>query len=118
MSSQQPALTLFVIGLMGLSVLALIHGDFALVWQPVPSWVPARTAIAYATGLLMIGIAVGLLFEPGRPIAVRVLLPYLLVWSMLKVPDILRAPGSESSWLGLGELTLLLSGGAIATACT
>jgi uncharacterized membrane protein len=113
MSSQQPALALFVIGLMGLGLLALIHGDFALVWQPVPTGVPARTAIAYATGLLMIGIAVGLLFEPSRPIAVRVLLPYLLVWSLLKLPDILQAPGSESSWLGLGELTLLLSGGAM-----
>jgi hypothetical protein len=39
--NQQLALTLFVIGLLGLGVLALHYRDFALVWQPVPVWVPA-----------------------------------------------------------------------------
>jgi hypothetical protein len=51
---QQPALTLFVIGLLGIGVLALVYGDFALVWQPVPVWLPARTAVAYASGVLML----------------------------------------------------------------
>src|SRR5215468_5620059 len=52
--SQQPALTLFAIGLIGLAILALIYGDFALVWQPVAPWVPGRTFLAYASGLLML----------------------------------------------------------------
>jgi uncharacterized membrane protein len=29
----------------------------------------------------------------------------------LKLPDAIKMPGTEASWLGLGELTLLLSGG-------
>ena len=49
--NQQPALTLLAIGLLGLGVLALIYGDFALVWQPVPAWLPARTAVAYGSGV-------------------------------------------------------------------
>ena len=107
----QPALTLFAIGLIGLGVIALRYGDFALVWQPVPAWLPARTAIAYASGVLMALLGVGLMISQTRAWSVRVLLPYLVLWAFLKVPDVVTAPGTEGSWLGLGELTLLLSGG-------
>jgi len=108
---QQPGLSLFAIGLLGLGGLALGYGDFALVWQPVPAWLPARTAVAYASGVLMILLGLGLLIARLRSWAVRVLLPYLFLWALLKVPDVLSKPGTEGSWLGLGELTLLLAGG-------
>jgi len=108
---QQPALTLFVIGLLALGVLALVYGDFALVWQPVPAWIPARTAVAYSSGVLMLLLGAGLLAPPSRAWASRILFPYLILWALLKVPDIVTHPGIEGSWLGLGELTLLLSGG-------
>jgi len=109
--SQQPALFLFVVGLFGLGVLALKYADFALVWQPVPAWLPARTAVAYGSGVLMLLLGAGLLFKPTRAWSVRILFPYLVLWALLKVPDVVTAPGVEASWLGLGELTLFLSGG-------
>jgi uncharacterized membrane protein len=109
--NQQPALSLFVVGLIGLGVLALAYRDFALVWQPVPAWVPARAAIAFGIGLLMLALAAGLFFLRTCPWAVRILFAYLLLWACLKVPDVVTAPATESSWLGLGELTLLLAGG-------
>jgi uncharacterized membrane protein len=109
--NQQPALTLFVIGLLGLGVLASHYGDFALVWQPVPAWLPARAAIAYASGILMLALGIGLLVPRTRAWSVRILFPYLILWACLKLPDVVTAPGTEASWLGLGELTLLLSGG-------
>src|SRR5215467_4859230 len=105
--NQQPALALFVIGLVGLGVLALRYADYALVWQPVPAWVPARAAVAYGSGALMLALGIGLLFPRTQPWSVRVLFPYLVLWSCLKLPDVITAPGTESSWLGLGELTLL-----------
>jgi uncharacterized membrane protein len=109
--NQQPALTLFVIGLLGLGVLALHYRDFALVWQPVPVWVPAHAAVACATGVLMLALGIGLLIPRARPWSVRILFLYLILWACLKLPDAIKMPGTEASWLGLGELTLLLSGG-------
>jgi uncharacterized membrane protein len=109
--SQQPALTLFAIGMIGLGVLALIYGDFALVWQPVAPWIPGRTALAYASGVLMLLGGLGLLFSATVAWSIRILFPYLIIWALLKVPALFVAPGMEAVWLGLGELTVLLSGG-------
>lgn len=108
---QQPALTLFAIGMIGLGILALIYGDFALVWQPVAPWVPGRTALAYASGLIMLLGGVGLLFSATVTWSVRILFPYLIFWTLLKVPALVVAPNIEGVWLGIGELGVLLAGG-------
>ena len=109
--NQQPALTLFAIGLIGLGILALIYGDFALVWQPVADWVPGRTALAYASGILMLLCGIALFFKPTAKYSIRILLPYLKIWVLLKVPALVVAPQIEGVWLGIGELTMLLGGG-------
>ncbi len=108
---QQPALILFAIGLIGLGVIALVVGDFAMVWQPVAPWMPGRTVLAYVTGLLEAGVGCGLLFNSTRVWAVRILFPGLILWASLKLPAVAVAPRMEGVWLGLGELTLLLAGG-------
>src|SRR5580692_855532 len=107
----QPAASLFAMGMMGLGVLALIYGDFALVWQPVAPWVPGRTVLAYASGALMLLAGAGLLFRAAAAWSVRVLFPYLVVWALLKVPALVVAPQIEGVWLGFGELAMLLAGG-------
>jgi uncharacterized membrane protein len=109
--SQQPALTLFAIGMIGLGILALVYGDFALVWQPVAAWVPGRTALAYGSGVLMLLAGVGLLFQATAAWSARILFPYLIVWALLKVPALVAAPQMEAVWLGFGELAVLLAGG-------
>ena len=109
--SQQPALTLFAVGMIGLGILALIYGDFALVWQPVAAWFPARTALAYASGILMLLGGAGLLFSATVVWSTRVLFPYLVLWLLLKVPALVVAPKMEAVWLGFGELAVLLAGG-------
>jgi uncharacterized membrane protein len=109
--SQQPALTLFAVGMVGLGVLALIYGDFALVWQPVARWVPGRTGLAYGAGLIMLLGGIGLLFRATAAWSARILFPYLIVWVLLKVPALIVAPQIEGVWLGIGELAVLLAGG-------
>ncbi|SRR5258708_5631705 len=108
---QQPALTLFAVGMIGLGILALVYGDFAMVWQPVAPWIPGRTALAYASGVIMLLGGIGLLVSTTAAWSIRILFPYLIVWALLKVPALFVAPGMEAVWLGLGELTVLLAGG-------
>jgi uncharacterized membrane protein len=109
--SQQYALTLFAVGLIGLGILALVYGDFALVWQPVAAWVPGRTGLAYGSGLLMLLGGFGLLFRATAAWSARILFPYLILWLLLKVPALVVAPNMEAVWLGFGELAVLLAGG-------
>ena len=109
--TQQPALTLFAAGMIGLGSLALVYGDFALVWQPVPQWIPGRTILAYGSGLIMFLGGVGLLVEATAAWAARILFPYLVVWMLLKVPALIVAPKMEAVWLGFGELAVLMAGG-------
>jgi uncharacterized membrane protein len=109
--SQQPALTLFAVGMIGLGVLALVYGDFAMVWQPVAPWIPGRTILAYASGLIMVLGGVGLLFSATVAWSIRLLFPYLIVWVLLKVPALFAAPKMEAVWLGVGEIAVLFAGG-------
>jgi hypothetical protein len=55
--------------MMGLGMVALIFGDFALVWQPVAAWIPGRTALAYGSGVLMMVCGVDCCF--ARPLRGR-----------------------------------------------
>jgi uncharacterized membrane protein len=109
--SQQPALTLFAVGMIGLGILALVYGDFAMVWQPVAPWIPGRIALAYGSGLLMLFGGLGMFVRATAAWSARILFPYLIVWLLLKVPALLVAPQMEAVWLGIGELAVLLAGG-------
>ena len=97
--------------MIGLGILALIYGDFAMVWQPVARWVPGRTALAYLSGILMLLTGVGLLFSRTVAWSVRILFPYLVVWMLLKAPAVVQSSTTEAVWLGIGELAVLLTGG-------
>jgi uncharacterized membrane protein len=107
----QPALTAFALGLIGLGVLALVYGDFALVWQPVPVSLPGRSALAYASGVLMLFGGIGLFFRVSAAWSARILFLYLFVWLLLKVPALVVAPKMEAVWLGFGEIAVLFAGG-------
>jgi uncharacterized membrane protein len=97
--------------MVGLGILALIYGDFALVWQPVAPWFPGRTFLAYASGVIMLLCGLGLLFRRTASWSIRILFPYLILWALLKVPALVVAPQMEAVWLGFGELVVLLAGG-------
>src|ERR1700678_741150 len=108
---QQPAVSLFAIGMIGLGALSVIYRDFAYSWQPVPAFHPGREVLAVACGLFMIAASVGVLFPPTAALAARGFFPFLLAWFCLKIPAVIVAPRIEGVWLGFGELGMLLAGG-------
>jgi uncharacterized membrane protein len=108
---QEPSRILFATGMIGLSILTFAYGDFALQWQPVPAWLPWRRAFAYASAIIMLAGGIGLLFRRTATMSVRILFPYLLLWVLLKVPAVVMVPRMEATWLGLGEIVVLLTGG-------
>ena len=107
---QRTTQNLFAIGLGGLGLITLIYGDFALVWQPVPVWVPGRIAIAYGSGLVLLFCGIVMLFEGVAIWAVRLSFIYCFFWLMLKVPSVFAAPLVEATWLGVGEIAVIFAG--------
>ncbi|HEU4994069.1 MAG TPA: hypothetical protein VFT29_04590 [Gemmatimonadaceae bacterium] len=104
----------FAAALVGLGVLSLVYGDFALQWQPVPAWVPGRTALAYLSGVVLLCMAAGLAWQRTAAAASRVLFAYVLLWFvLLEVPKIAREPLVEGNWSGAGEIAAILAGGWI-----
>jgi uncharacterized membrane protein len=108
---QQPAISLFSIGMTGLGALSAIYRDFAFDWQPVPAFHPGRDVLAIACGLFMVAASVGLLFRATAAIAARAIFPFLMAWLCLKIPAVIAAPRIEGVWIGFGEIGMLLAGG-------
>jgi uncharacterized membrane protein len=104
----------FALGLIGLGILSLVYGDFALQWQPVPEWVPGRTLLAYASCVVMIAGGAGLLSRRTAKLSSGVLLVYFLLWLvLLKLPHVVMGPLVEFNWLGFGESAVILAGGLV-----
>ena len=79
----------FAATMIGLGIMGFVTGDFAQIWQPVPKWVPGRTAVAYLCALISLGSGIGLLWRRSAPVASRVLFVSLLVWLLvLRLPNL------------------------------
>jgi hypothetical protein len=53
----------FALMMIALGLLGLFAGDFALVWQPVPSDIPGRTILACLCGALTCVMGMGVLMK-------------------------------------------------------
>ena len=111
-SGANVSVRVFAVTLIGLGVLGLIHGDFALVWQRVPiEHLQGRTALAYACAAVELFGGIGLLLKPANGFALRVLFVFLVLWLLLlKLPAVVRVPQMEATWLGFGEIAVMLAG--------
>lgn len=108
-SSQAPVI-LFATGIIGLGILALVFGDFAEVGQTIPAWIPGRTGLAYASGIVMVLGGLGLLRGRTTGLSVRILLPFLILGFLVQAPSLVIPPLAEVSWESIGEVATLVSG--------
>jgi uncharacterized membrane protein len=108
-----PAQVALALTMIGLGVLGIIYGDFALVWQRIPiEHLPGRELVAYACAAIELLTGVGLLLRSTVPLSSRVLVVYLLLWAvLLKLPAVVFVPQMEATWLGFGEIAVVLAGG-------
>src|SRR5262249_3754985 len=65
----------------------------------------------YVCALISIACGAGLLWKRTSGTAARVLLGYLLLWSLVfRVPDVFRAPISLGAWYGCAESAVMVAG--------
>jgi uncharacterized membrane protein len=101
--NQQLARLFFALGIASLGILALVYGDLSMAWYSIPAWVPWREGVAYASGIILLGCGAGLLFKRSSGLSARILLPYLVIWLLLRVPALAAAPLTEVNWQNAGE---------------
>jgi uncharacterized membrane protein len=107
----QASLILFAIGMMGFGILVFVYGDFVEEWQTVAAWVPGRTALVYASGVVMLVCGLGVLVGRTRAMAIRILFPFLIIGVLVQLPAIVMKPLVEGYWESAGEVTTLLGAG-------
>jgi uncharacterized membrane protein YphA (DoxX/SURF4 family) len=104
----------FALGVMSVGVLTLVLGYSVLLFRPVSAaWIPWLKAVGYASGVLMVGTGAGLVLERSASVATRILLPFLLVWTLSRVPVVISDPGREISWFAVGEIAVLAAGAMV-----
>lgn len=104
---------IYGLGALGLGVLGLLVGDFALQWQPVPRDIPARDALAYLSGVLLIAAGVATLWRRTAAWGCLALGMMFAVWVVaLHVPNALtHKPNDIGAWNAVAEALALSLGG-------
>jgi uncharacterized membrane protein len=97
--------------MIALGILGLVRGDFTPVWEPVPTWAPARADLIFLCATVSLACGLGLLWWRTSASAARILLFYLLLWWVLfRLPSLFMAPAHQDSWSGVGETTVIVAG--------
>jgi len=92
----------FAATMIGLGIAGLLRPDFAPVWNPVPTTVPARELLLYLGALTSLTCGICLLVQRVAIIAARLLLATLLLWLMLlRLPNFLHAPAFARLLVGV-----------------
>jgi uncharacterized membrane protein len=107
---QQLARILFALGMASLGILALVYSHLGLVWYSVPDWVPWRGGFTWVSGIILLCCGTGLLFDRTARLSARILLPYLILWLLMRVPGLATAPLTAVLWENAAELAALVAG--------
>ena len=104
--------------LLGIAIAAfgvedLVAGDFLPGLQPAPAGLPARAALAYLTGAILLGAALGLIANRRAQAAARVVTAVMaLSLVALFAPILIAAPRNGGAWTGAFEVIAIASAAA------
>jgi len=106
-----PGHAAFAATMIGLGLMGFVTRAFSQIWQPVPKWVPGRTALALLCALISLGAGIGLLWRRSALAASRVLLVALLIWLLvLRLPNLFyEHPLVLVAWT-FGSTAVMVSG--------
>ncbi len=94
-----------------IGILGLFKSEYAAIWNGVPKGFPARELLPYLCGVVIIACGLGLLWPRTAALASRVMLGYLLLWTLLfKGRYILLQPLEEGTYQSIGENLVLIAG--------
>jgi uncharacterized membrane protein YphA (DoxX/SURF4 family) len=102
------------LGAAGLGAISLVHADFAITWQPVPEWVPARGILAYLSGALLLGAGAALILNVFTRTAAAVLAAFIASWALVLHP-FKYAEGAQVLWLATAEALAVAAGALLLT---
>lgn len=115
MSQNQKAVQrLFGLGIIAVGVLTAVYGYEVLLFLPAPpTWIPWLKVVGYVSTVIMLGTGAGLVFDRTARVSIWILLPFLLLWTLSRVPVVVLDPLREISWFGIGEVAVLAAAAMI-----
>lgn len=106
--NQKLTRTLFALGIISVGGLLFVYGyDVLLFLPPRAAWIPWLRWLGYASAVIAAATGLGLLVDQTARISIRMLLPFLLLWTLSRVPVTILDPGREISWFAIGEIAVL-----------
>jgi uncharacterized membrane protein len=97
-------------------LIGLVWGDFATVWQPVPTTVPHRTALAYLVAVCLVLAGAAMQWRRSAQAGAIVLSIIYFIFALLWLPRVIGYPKMIGTWLGFAEEFALAIAGLVAYA--
>jgi len=108
-SAVTPGVYVYAASAVVLGLVGLVWGDFAAVWQPVPTELPGRVVLAHVIALVFIASGIGLLWRRTARASALVLAALYFVFGMLWLPRVAAFPRALGVWNGVFEQLALVA---------
>lgn len=101
---------LLAIASASLAIVTVACGDFALLGQSLPAWLPLREVWVYGCAAAVLAASAGLCFSRTAMASALTIGGYHVVWAVTCIPNILSKPLSIGAWYGFCEAVTSLAG--------
>ncbi|HEX6549921.1 MAG TPA: hypothetical protein VF117_04555, partial [Gammaproteobacteria bacterium] len=73
----------FAVAMIALGIAGLIKSEYAAIWNGLPKGMPGHEALMYVCAIVVLASGIGLFWLRTATLAARVLLVWLVVWTLL-----------------------------------